>query len=123
MLLRLVDKEVDDAVEKIAKENVGTSAIKKSRAAKVGDTVVIDFLGTVDGKPFEGGEAKGHNLKLGSNTFIPGFEDGLVGAIKGKTIDVKVTFPDDYQAKNLAGKKANFETTINEIKEDVDVKN
>ena len=59
---------------------------------------------------------------LGSNSFIPGFEDGLVGAVKGKTIDVKVTFPDDYQAKNLAGKKANFETTINEIKEDVDVK-
>ena len=121
-VVKVKDKEVDDAVEKIAKENIGTSAIKKSRAAKTGDTVVIDFLGTVDGKPFEGGEAKGHNLKLGSNTFIPGFEEGLIGAIKGKKIDVKVTFPDDYQAKNLAGKKANFETTINEIKEDVDLK-
>ena len=121
-VVKISNKEIEDAVEKIAKENVGTALIKQNRAAKVGDTVVIDFLGTVDGKAFEGGEAKGHNLKLGSNTFIPGFEDGLVGAIKGKTIDVKVTFPDDYQAKNLAGKKANFETTINEIKEDVDVK-
>jgi trigger factor len=121
-VVKISNKEIEDAVEKIAKENVGTALIKQNRAAKVGDTVVIDFLGTVDGKAFEGGEAKGHNLKLGSNTFIPGFEDGLVGAIKGKKIDVKVTFPDDYQAKNLAGKKANFETTINEIKEDVDVK-
>ena len=121
-VVKINDKEIKDAVEKIAKENVGTSSIKKNRAAKVGDTVVIDFLGTVDGKPFEGGEAKGHNLKLGSNTFIPGFEDGLVGAITGKKTDVKVTFPEDYQAKNLAGKKANFETTINEIKEDDDVK-
>jgi len=121
-VVKINDKEVNDAVEKIAKENIGTSPIKKARAAKAGDTVVIDFLGTVDGKPFEGGEAKGHNLKLGSNTFIPGFEEGLIGAVKGKKIDVKVTFPDDYQAKNLAGKKANFETTINEIKEDIDLK-
>ena len=116
------DKEVEDAVEKIAKENAGTSAIKKARPAKAGDTVVIDFLGTVDGKAFEGGEAKDHNLKLGSNTFIPGFEDGLIGAVKGKKIDIKVSFPSDYQAKNLAGKKANFETTITEIKEDLDLK-
>ena len=121
-VVKINDKEVNEAVDKIAKENVGTSTIKKDRAAKSGDTVVIDFLGTVDGKPFEGGEAKGHNLKLGSNTFIPGFEDSLVGVIKGKKTDVKVTFPEDYQAKNLAGKKANFETTITEIKEDVDVK-
>ncbi|MDC0094142.1 trigger factor [Alphaproteobacteria bacterium] len=120
--VKVNDKEVDEAVVKIAKENIGTASIKKDRAAKLGDTVVIDFLGTVDGKPFEGGEAKGHNLKLGSNTFIPGFEDGLVGAFKSKKIDVKVTFPEDYQAKNLAGKNANFETTITEIKEDIDVK-
>ena len=121
-VVKINDKEIKDAVEKIAKDNVGTSPIKKARAAKFGDTVVIDFLGTVDGKKFEGGEAKGHNLKLGSNSFIPGFEDGLVGALLGKTIDIKVTFPEDYQPKKLAGKKANFETKINEIKEDVDVK-
>jgi trigger factor len=121
-VVEINDKEVNDAVEKIAKENIGTKPILKNRPAKTGDTVVIDFLGSIDGKPFEGGEAKGHNLKLGSNTFIPGFEDGLVGSIIGKTIEVSVSFPEDYQAKNLAGKNAVFETTINEIKEDVDLK-
>jgi trigger factor len=117
-VVEIVDKDINDAVEKIAKENIGTNLIKKNRAAKLGDTLVIDFLGKVDDVAFEGGEAKGHNLKLGSNSFIPGFEDGLVGAIKDKTISVKVTFPLDYQAKNLAGKEAIFETTVNEIRED-----
>ena len=117
-VVEIVDKDINDAVEKIAKENIGTNLIKKNRAAKLGDTLVIDFLGKVDDVAFEGGEAKGHNLKLGSNSFIPGFEDGLVGAIKDKTISVKVTFPLDYQAKNLAGKEAVFETTVNEIRED-----
>ena len=117
-VVEIVDKDINDAVEKIAKENIGTNLIKKNRAAKLGDTLVIDFLGKVDDVAFEGGEAKGHNLKLGSNSFIPGFEDGLVGAIKDKTIFVKVTFPLDYQAKNLAGKEAVFETTVNEIRED-----
>ena len=112
---------VSEAVEKIARENVGTKEITKNRSAKKGDTLVIDFNGKVDDKPFEGGEAKGHNLKLGSNAFIPGFEDGLIGAMKGNTISVEVTFPKDYQAKNLAGKDAVFDVKINEIKEDVEV--
>ena len=120
-IVKVSDKDINDAVEKIAKENIGTKTIKKDRRAKKGDTVVIDFLGKVDGVPFEGGEAKGHNLKLGSNSFIPGFEDGLVGSKVGKKVSVAVTFPEDYQAKNLAGKKAIFETTINEIKEDVEL--
>ena len=120
-IVKVTDKDINDAVEKIAKENIGTKTIKKDRSAKKGDTVVIDFLGKVDGIPFEGGEAKGHNLKLGSNSFIPGFEDGLVGSKVGKKVSVAVTFPEDYQAKNLAGKKAIFETTINEIKEDVEL--
>ena len=120
-IVKVTDKDINDAVEKIAKENIGTKTIKKDRSAKKGDTVVIDFLGKVDGIPFEGGEAKGHNLKLGSNSFIPGFEDGLVGSKVGKKVSVSVTFPEDYQAKNLAGKKAIFETTINEIKEDVEL--
>ena len=120
-IVKVSDKDINDAVEKIAKENIGTKTIKKDRNAKKGDTVVIDFLGKVDGIPFEGGEAKGHNLKLGSNSFIPGFEDGLVGSKVGKKVSVAVTFPKDYQAKNLAGKKAIFETTINEIKEDVEL--
>ena len=120
-IVKVSDKDINDAVEKIAKENIGTKTIKKDRSAKIGDTVVIDFLGKVDGIPFEGGEAKGHNLKLGSNSFIPGFEDGLVGSKVGKKVSVAVTFPENYQAKNLAGKKAIFETTINEIKEDVEL--
>ncbi|MDA9289224.1 trigger factor, partial [Alphaproteobacteria bacterium] len=115
------DKDINEAVEKIAKENLGTKTIKKDRPVKIGDTVVIDFLGKVNNAPFEGGEAKGHNLKLGSNSFIPGFEDGLVGAVKGKTISITVTFPEDYQAKHLAGKDAVFDTTIQEIKEDLDL--
>ena len=120
-VVKVSDKDINEAVQKIAKENVGTKEIIKDRPAKKGDTVVIDFIGKVDGKPFEGGEAKGHNLKLGSNTFIPGFEDGLIGAQKGKTTFVNVTFPKNYQAKNLAGKEAVFETKVNEIKEDVEI--
>ena len=120
-VVEIKDKDINEAVEKIAKENLGTKTIEKDRPAKIGDTVVIDFLGKVDKAPFEGGEAKDHNLKLGSNSFIPGFEDGLVGAVKGKTISVTVTFPEDYQAKHLAGKDAVFDTTIQEIKEDVDL--
>jgi len=119
--VKVTDKEINDSVEKIAKENIGTKTITKNRPAKKGDTVVIDFLGKVDDVPFEGGEAKGHNLKLGSNSFIPGFEDGLLGSEVGKKLYIKVTFPEDYQAKNLAGKKAVFETTVNEIKEDVEL--
>ena len=121
LTVKITDIEINDAVEKIAKENIGTKTIEKDRPSKKGDTVVIDFLGKVDGIPFEGGEAKGHNLKLGSNSFIPGFEEGLLGYKVGKKVNVNVTFPDDYQAKNLAGKKAIFETTINEIKEDTDL--
>ncbi len=120
-VVKIGEKEINDSIDKIAKENLGTKEIKKDRAAKKGDTVVIDFIGKINDEPFEGGEAKGHNLKLGSNAFIPGFEDQLIGAFKGKTKSVKVTFPKNYQAKNLAGKEAVFETKINDIREDVEV--
>ena len=121
-VVKVKDKDVNEAVEKIAKENVGTRDIITDRPAKKGDTLVIDFVGKVDDKPFEGGEAKGHNLKLGSNTFIPGFEDALIGSKKGKNVQVKVNFPKNYQTKTLAGKEAVFETKVNQIKEDVEVK-
>ena len=120
-VVKVSEKEIDEAVEKIARENIGTKTVTEKRPAKTGDTVVIDFLGKIDDVPFEGGEAKGHNLKLGSNSFIPGFEDGLVGCSIGKKVNINVTFPEDYQASNLAGKNAVFETTINEIKEDNDL--
>ena len=121
-VVKVSEKDINAAIEKIAKENVGTREITNHRPAKKGDTLVIDFVGRVNNELFEGGEAKGHNLKLGSNTFIPGFEDALIGSSKGKTIQVKITFPKDYQAKNLAGKDAVFETKVNEIREDVDAK-
>jgi trigger factor len=120
-VVQITENDINDAVEKIAKENIATNPIKKNRPAKLGDTLVIDFLGKIDDVPFDGGQAKGHNLKLGSNSFIPGFENGLVGAVQDKTIFVKVTFPGDYQAKNLAGKEAVFETKVNEIREDAKI--
>ncbi len=85
------------------------------RAAEMGDTVNIDFLGKVDGKPFEGGEAHGFDLTLGSRQFIPGFEEGAVGMTVGDTRDIDVTFPEDYQAEDLKGKKAVFAVTLHKI--------
>jgi trigger factor len=72
-VVQITENDINDAVEKIAKENIATNPIKKNRPARLGDTLVIDFLGKIDDVPFDGGQAKGHNLKLGSNSFIPGF--------------------------------------------------
>ncbi|MGB2304443.1 MAG: trigger factor, partial [Candidatus Puniceispirillales bacterium] len=115
-------KEVDQALEQLANENRPTKPIAKPRAVKSGDTVVIDFIGRVDGEAFEGGSAEGHQLKIGSNSFIPGFEDGLIGASADTTIDVNVTFPDEYPAEHLAGKASVFEVKVTEIREDDDIK-
>ena len=87
------------------------------RKVKKGDTVNIDYKGMVDGKEFDGGTASGASLKIGSGTFIDGFEDQLIGKMPGETVQVKVTFPKDYQGKEVAGKDAVFETTINYIDE------
>lgn len=87
------------------------------RAAAEGDFVVMDFLGKVDDEPFEGGDARGFMLELGSGRLIPGFEDQLVGASAGDDVEVKVTFPEEYQAEGLAGKDAVFETSVKEVKE------
>ncbi len=114
-------KEVEEALERIADENRPTVEVKKARAAKLGDVAIIDFIGRIDGEAFEGGAAEGHALELGSNSFIPGFEEGIVGAKPGKAIDVKVQFPADYQAKHLAGKDAVFEVKLNELREKGDV--
>ena len=90
-----------------------------NRAAENGDTVNIDFAGSIDGVAFDGGTGSDYDLTLGSGTFIDGFEDQIVGHMPGETFDVNVTFPDDYQATNLAGKDAVFATTLNYINEDV----
>ena len=115
-----VSKEVSDADvdAKIERErnNLAELVLKEDKAAK-GDTVVIDFVGTVDGVEFDGGKGDNFSLELGSGQFIPGFEDQLVGHAAGETVEVNVTFPEDYQATDLAGKDAKFVTTIHEVKE------
>ena len=115
-----VSKEVSDADvdAKIERErnNLAELVLKEDKAAN-GDTVVIDFVGTVDGVEFDGGKGDNFSLELGSGQFIPGFEDQLVGHVAGETVEVNVTFPEDYQATDLAGKDAKFVTTIHEVKE------
>jgi trigger factor len=113
-------KEVEETLGRIADENRPTAPLAKARAAKLGDVAMIDFIGRIDGEAFEGGTAEGHSLELGSNSFIPGFEEGLAGAKPGTTIDVPVTFPEDYQAAHLAGKLAVFEVKVNELHEKAD---
>lgn len=115
-----VSKEVSDADvdAKIERErnNLAELVLKEDKAAN-GDTVVIDFVGTVDSVEFDGGKGDNFSLELGSGQFIPGFEDQLVGHAAGETVEVNVTFPEDYQATDLAGKDAKFVTTIHEVKE------
>jgi trigger factor len=113
-------QDVEETLARIADENRPTVPIAKERAAKLGDVVIIDFIGRIDGEAFEGGTAEGHSLELGSNSFIPGFEEGLVGVKSGETRDVSVPFPEDYQAAHLAGKVAVFEVKMNEIHEKAD---
>jgi trigger factor len=114
------DKDVDEAVARIAKANREEKTVDPPRLAQKGDAIKLDFVGSVDGKEFPGGAAQGYTLEIGSGSFIPGFEDQLIGAEVGKEVDVKVTFPADYGAPELAGKDAVFKCTINEIHEFVD---
>ncbi len=115
------DAEVDEAVAELAKQNRTYEPRKgKSTKAKDGDMVVIDFVGRVDGEAFEGGSATDTELVLGSGQFIPGFEEQLVGAKPGDEVLVKVSFPEQYQAAHLAGKAAEFTTTVKEVKAPVD---
>lgn len=92
--------------------------VKVDREAALGDVTVIDYVGTVDGVEFDGGKGENYELKLGSNTFIPGFEDGLVGVKAGEERDVKVKFPDEYHAENLKGKDAVFHCTVKDVMAD-----
>ena len=113
---------IKETMKRLADENRPTKKVKTKRKAKLSDVVLIDFTGRIDGKAFEGGAAQDHMLELGSNSFIPGFEDGLVGAQVGETVDVKVKFPADYQAAHLASKEAIFECLVKEIHEKGDAK-
>ena len=112
--IEVTDEEVDAEVKKEQEKNSRTINVE-DRAAQLNDIVTIDFEGSVDGVPFDGGQATEYPLTLGSNTFIPGFEDQLVGAKVGDDVDVKVTFPEEYQAKELAGKEAIFKCAFKKI--------
>ena len=115
-VVKVEDKEIDEAIEKLVAQNA--SLVVKEGEAKKGDTVVIDFVGSVDGKEFEGGKADNYSLELGSNSFVPGFEDQLVGHKAGDDVEVNVTFPTQY-VPELAGKKALFKCKVHEVKEKV----
>lgn len=117
LTVKVADKEVDDALARIADQNRRTEPVAKPRKAKTGDTVVIDFVGRSGGEEFPGGAGKDFHLELGSGRFIPGFEDQLIGAKPGDTVNVNVTFPDDYSSPELAGKDAEFEVTVRELRE------
>ena len=112
----VTDETIEHELEHMADRNSRMVTVT-DRAAKLEDTVVIDFCGSVDGKEFEGGKAENHELKLGSNTFIPGFEDQVVGMKTDEEKDINVKFPDEYFSKDLAGKDAVFKVKVHEIKE------
>lgn len=121
--LHVEKKEVEVTVEQVdaqIKDMMGRDAkmvvAEEGAVIEKGDFAIIDFAGTVDGEPFSGGEGKGYPLEVGSNSFIPGFEDQLVGLSKGDSTDVEVTFPEDYFVKDLAGKEAIFKVNIQDVK-------
>lgn len=110
-------KEVDDELDRMAQNVARITTV--DRPAKLGDTAVIDFEGFKDGVPFEGGKAEGHELRLGSGSFIPGFEEQVVDMTAGEEKDVNVTFPENYHAKELAGKPVVFKVKLHEVKQTV----
>lgn len=115
----VTDEDVSNYINENILPNYTTTNQVTDRAAADGDSVNIDFVGSVDGEEFDGGSAQGYDLTLGSGSFIDGFEDQIVGHMPGETFDVNVTFPEDYQATDLAGKDAVFSTTLNYISETV----
>lgn len=112
----VTDELVDEEIKKVLDRNSRLVEVE-GRAAKEGDTAVIDFEGFVDGVPFEGGKAEKYSLALGSGNFIPGFEEQVVGHEVGEEFSINVNFPEDYQAENLAGKEAEFKIKLHELKE------
>ncbi|MCY1564670.1 trigger factor [Staphylococcus pettenkoferi] len=111
----LTDEEVDEAINQQLNQ-LSEMVVKEDGAVEEGDTVNIDFDGYVDGEQFEGGQADSYDLEIGSGSFIPGFEEQLVGVKAGEEKDVNVTFPEEYHAEELSGKEATFKTKVNEIK-------
>lgn len=116
LVSEVTDADIDEAIERFAEQTRTFADRAEGEAAQEKDTVVIDFVGSVDGEEFEGGKAEGFNLILGSKQLIPGFEDQLIGAKAGEKRDVKVTFPENYGEPKLAGKDAVFAVTVKEVK-------
>jgi len=111
----ILDADIDKMIETLREQRKTFKEV--DRKSQEGDQVNVDFVGSVDGEKFDGGEAKGTNLILGSKRMIPGFEEGLVGVSGGESLTLPVTFPKDYQNKELAGKKAEFAITVNNVSE------
>ncbi|MBQ2672647.1 trigger factor [Candidatus Saccharibacteria bacterium] len=112
---KVAAKDITEVLENLSSSFAEKKVVK--RAAKLGDEVIIDFVGKKDGKAFKGGSAKDYHLVLGSNSFIPGFEDGIVGHEFGDKFDLKLTFPKDYGVKDLAGAKTVFEVLLKQVNE------
>ena len=110
------DEDIDEALKNLAEQNRSYEAREEGAAAEDGDQLVIDFVGRIDGEEFEGGRGDGHNLVLGSDAFIAGFEEQLVGKKAGEDTEVSVTFPEEYRASDLAGKEAVFSVHVQEVK-------
>lgn len=117
LAVEVTDQEVNEALERLAQSQKRSTPIAEPRPAKMGDVVVVDFEGRIDGELFAGGKAEGHYLELGSKSTIPGFEDQIAGHSVGETFEIDVNFPADYPKAALAGKPAKFRTTIKEIRE------
>ena len=113
--IKVSKKEVEDRINNLVRE-YAELMVKDDGKVESGDIAIIDFEGFKDGVAFDGGKGENYSLEIGSNTFIPGFEDGVIGMAKGETKDIKLTFPEDYGAKDLAGAKVVFKVTVNEIK-------
>ena len=122
LVVPVTDAEVDEALGRIAGQNKSYKDAAKTRKAANGDQLIIDFVGRTGGVEFEGGKAEGAALVLGSDTFIPGFEKQLVGVKAGDAKTITVTFPADYQAKDLAGQDAEFDVTVQSVKTETDTK-
>lgn len=114
--VEITDEAVNDEIEEMRKRSAKMVEVAKDAVIEKGDFAIIDFAGTVDGKPFSGGEGKGYPLEVGSGSFIPGFEDQLIGLKAGDSTDVDVTFPEEYFVKELAGKEAVFKVNVQNVK-------
>lgn len=114
--VEVTDEQVDAQIKDMMGRDAKMVVAEEGAVIEKGDFAIIDFAGTVDGEPFSGGEGKGYPLEVGSNSFIPGFEDQLVGLSKGDSTDVEVTFPEDYFVKDLAGQEAIFKVNIQDVK-------